>query len=199
MRVILITSALVVVLFTTCIAAAAQAAAGDQPATLAISDPSPNTVIAGSKVNFQLTVIGGFSPYSWHLASGQLPPGLKLHAHSGVISGVATTPGEYHFLATVADSSIPQLQIKRDLTMTVIAGLTIDWKQYPAVQDNTISGAVVVSNQTEHPLDLTVVVVAVNTIGRATALGYQHFTIAAQQSGQVIPFGSSPGLGTYFV
>lgn len=191
--------ALVAVLSGSCIAALALVPAEDQSATLAISAPSPNTVIVGSKVSFPLTATGGFSPYSWHLAGGQLPPGLKLHAHSGVISGVATTPGEYHFTATVADSSVPQLQTKCDLTMIVIAGLTIDWKQYPKVQDNTISGSVVVSNQTEHALDLTVVVVAVNTIGRATALGYQHFTIAAQQSGQVIPFGSSPGLGTYFV
>jgi hypothetical protein len=138
MRVIFITSALLGMLFASCIAVLGQAPAGDQPATLAISAPSPNTVIAGSKVNLPLTATGGFSPYSWRLASGQLPPGLKLHAHSGVISGVPTTPGEYHFTATVADSSIPQLQTNRDLTMTVIAGLTIDWKQYPKVQDNTI-------------------------------------------------------------
>ena len=39
---------------------------------------------------------------------------------------------------------------------------------------------------------------AVNQIGRATALGYQEFTL---QSGgqQLIPFGSEPGPGKYIV
>jgi hypothetical protein len=85
------------------------------------------------------------------------------------------------------------------MTITVIAGLTIDWKQSPKVQGTTLSGAVVVTNQTGQDFDLTVVVVAVNSIGRATTLGYQHFTLAAEKSGPVIPFGSSPGPGTYVV
>lgn len=56
-----------------------------------------------------------------------------------------------------------------------------------------------VSNQTGHNLDITVIVVAVNSIGRATALGYQHFTLAAQKSSPAIPFGSSPGPEMYTV
>jgi hypothetical protein len=56
----------------------------------------------------------------------------------------------------------------------------------------------VVANHTGQPAELTVVVVAVNQIGRATALGYQHFTIQANAE-QEIPFGSSPGPGTYMV
>jgi len=200
MRVFLATSGLVVVLLANCAAALGQAPAGDQPATLAISVPSSSTVVAGSKVSFPLVVTGGFTPYSWRLAGGQLPPGLKLRGHSGIVSGVPTTPGEYRFTVAVTDSTIPPLQAKRDLTVTVIAGLTIDWKQYPQVQDDgSISGSVLVSNQTGYPLDLTVIVVAVNSIGRATALGYQHFTIPAQPSDQVIPFGSSPGEESYVV
>jgi hypothetical protein len=58
---------------------------------------------------------------------------------------------------------------------------------------------VVVTNQTGQDFDLTVVVVAVNSSGRATTLGYQHFTLAAEKSGLVIPFGSSPGPGSYVV
>lgn len=171
----------------------------DPPGALVVSVSAPASVIAGSKVHFPLTVAGGFTPYSWHIAGGELPPGLKLHAHSGIISGVPTTPGEYHFTVAIADSSIPQLQAKRDLTVTVIAALIIDWKQYPKVHDNAISGSLVISNQTAKPLDLTIVIVAVNSIGRATTLGYQHFAIAAGQTDQVIPFASSPGLGTYYV
>jgi hypothetical protein len=57
----------------------------------------------------------------------------------------------------------------------------------------------VVSNQTTEDFDLTVVIVAVNEIGRATALGYQHFTLAGGSTSPVIPFGSGPGTGTYYV
>ena len=54
------------------------------------------------------------------------------------------------------------------------------------------------SNLTKQDVTLTVIVMAVNQIGRATALGYQEFTLAAGAE-QVIPFGSSPGPGTYIV
>lgn len=177
--------------------APAQAAAAD-PRALEIVVQSPQTIVAGESFHLPLIAQGGFAPYTWSRVDGDLPPGLKLHAHKG-ISGVATVPGEYHVTLAVADSSVPHQRAQRELTIIVIAGLTIDWKQPPQVQGNTISGSLVVSNQTGHNLDITVVVVAVNSIGRATALGYQHFTLAAEQSSPVIPFGSSPGPETYTV
>jgi len=167
--------------------------------SLQIIPPAPQTVVAGENFNFALVARGGFPPYTWSLTEGNLPPGLKLHPHKGVISGVPTTPGEYHFKLAVADSNIPQQQVQCDCTIIVIAGLTIDWQEPPKVHGNTISGSAVVSNQTGHSLDVTLIVVAVNEVGRATALGYQHFALAAQKSSPVIPFGSSPGMGTYTV
>jgi hypothetical protein len=169
------------------------------PRSLEIVVQSPQTSVAGENLSFPVVAQGGFPPYTWRRAEGELPPGLKLHAHTGVISGVPTTPGEYHFKLAVTDSSVPHQQTQRELTITVIAGLTIDWKQIPHVQGNTISGSVAVSNQTEHAFEITVIVVAVNAVGRATALGYQHFTLDAQKSSPVIPFGSSPGPGIYTV
>ncbi len=177
----------------------APASAADPAATLTISAPSPGTIVAGSKVKLALAVTGGSGPYSWRLAEGSLPPGLKLHPHNGRISGVATDPGEFRFTVMVTDSSGPQLEAKSELTITVIAGLSVEWKEYPEVKGDAISGSLAVSNQTGQELDLTVIVVAVNNIGRATALGYQHLTIAAEESEQVIPFGASPGFGSYFV
>jgi hypothetical protein len=167
--------------------------------SLAIVAPPPQTVAAGENFNLPLVAQGGFPPYTWSRIQGNLPPGLKLQPHKGVISGVPTTPGEYHFTLAVTDSNIPHQQVQRDFTIVVIAGLTIDWKQPPRVQGNTISGSAVVYNQSGHALDITVIIVAVNNIGRATALGYQHFNLAAQTESPVIPFGSSPGLGTYTV
>ncbi len=180
-------------------AAHGQGSAADRTPGLIIKAQPGSTAILGSNFNFPLIATGGSAPYSWRLVDGQLPPGLKLKAHSGAISGVPATAGEYRFTVAAADSSAPRLQAQRAMTITVIAGLTIEWKRYPKVQGATLSGAVVVTNQTGQNFDLTVVVVAVNSIGRATTLGYQHFTLPAEESGPVIPFSSSPGLGTYVV
>src|ERR1017187_6638388 len=176
-----------------------QSSAANQQTGLVIAAQPAASALVGRNVSFPLIATGGSALYSWRLVDGQLPPGLKLHAHSGAISGVPAAAGEYRFTVAVADSSVPSLQAQRAMTITVIAGLTIDWKQSPKVQGTTLSGAVVVTNQTGQDFDLTVVVVAVNSIGRATTLGYQHFTLAAEKSGPVIPFGSSPGPGTYVV
>jgi hypothetical protein len=167
--------------------------------SLEIVTQSPQTVIAGENFNLPLIAHGGFSPYTWSRIAGALPPGLKLHPHKGTITGVPTTPGDYHFTLGASDSNIPQQRVQRDFTMIVVAGITLDWKQPPKVHGTSISGSAVVTNQTGHPVDLTVIVVAVNSIGRATALGYQHFTLAAQMSSPEIPFSSNPGPGTYYV
>jgi len=187
-------------LFILAVASIAPASASQADAqSLQIVAPPTQTVVAGENFSFSVVVQGGFPPYTWSVTEGNLPPGLKLHPHKGVISGTPTTPGEYHFKLVVADSNIPHQQVQRDCTINVIAGLTIDWKEPPKVQGNAISGSAVVSNQTGHTLDVTVIVVAVNEIGRATALGYQHFSLAAQKSSPVIPFSSSPGTGTYTI
>ena len=191
----------VLVLFAlaTVFTARGQSSAANQQPGLVIAAQATSSAILGSNFSFPLVATGGSAPYSWRLVDGQLPPGLKLHAHSGAISGVPAAAGEYRFTAAVADSSVPSLQAQRAMTITVIAGLTIDWKQSPKVQGTTLSGSVVVTNQTGQDFDLTVVVVAVNSIGRATTLGYQHFTLAAEKSSLVIPFGLSPGPGSYVV
>jgi hypothetical protein len=190
-----------VVIFALAVALAAhgQTSTANQQGGLVITAQAHASAVVGRNFSFPLTATGGVAPYTWSLAEGQLPPGLKLHPHQGVISGVPSAAGEYRFTIAVADSSVPALHTQRAVTITVFAGLTIDWKQYPNVQGNTLSGSVVVTNQTGQDLDLTVIVVAVNEIGRATTLGYQHFTLAANQADPVISFSGSPGLGTYVV
>jgi len=172
------------------------AAAGQ---TLQIQAVPAQGAIVGQTATLSLAATGGIQPYTWHVAGGDLPPGLKLHPHSGKIDGTPTTPGDYRVTVVVVDSSIPKFQIQTDVTIHVIAGLTVEWKEPPKVSGSTISGSAVVSNQTTEDCDLTVVIVAVNEIGRATALGYQHFTLAGGSTSPVIPFGSGPGTGTYYV
>jgi hypothetical protein len=155
--------------------------------------------IAGENFILALSATSGVPPYTWQLVSGTLPPGCKLNVHTGRISGTPTTSGDYTFTVAVSDSNVPQSRAQRDFTVHVIEGLSLDWQDAPAVHGNNISGSAIVSNQTGHDMVLTVVVVAVNQIGRATALGYQHFTVSAGTKSPVIPFGASPGIGTYFV
>jgi len=52
-----------------------------------------------------LAASGGNLPYKWSLAGGSspLPPGLKLHRSSGVISGRATVAGSYSFTVEAVD------------------------------------------------------------------------------------------------
>jgi len=170
-----------------------------QAQDLSIEELPPQGGIVGQHYELVLTASGGAQPYSWHLLSGELPPGCRLHAHTGKISGVPSAAGDYSFTVAVHDSNVPQMQIQRAFTIHVIEGLTVDWQEAPKVHGNAIQGSAIVSNQTPHEVVLTLVVVAVNEIGRATTLGYQHFTLAAQETSPVIPFGSSPGLGTYYV
>jgi subtilase family serine protease len=48
---------------------------------------------------------GGVSPYTWTIASGSLPPGLKLGSSTGTISGTPTSTGTYSFTVSVSDSA----------------------------------------------------------------------------------------------
>jgi putative Ig domain-containing protein len=167
--------------------------------TLQITPLPSQGMIVGQSYTLPLVATGGSLPYAWKLQRGELPPGMKLHPHTAKISGSPTTPGDYCFTVEVSDTSIPKLHGKLDMVVHVIAGLAVDWKEPPKVHGNGITGSTVVTNATAHDFDLTVVIVAVNQIGRATTLGYQHFKLPAGSASEVIPFGSSPGLGTYYV
>ena len=167
-------------------------------APLNITTSSLPSIAVGSSVRMRIAVTGGALPLTWRVSSGKLPPGLKLNATRGVIAGAPTAPGIYDFEVTVTDSNVPAMQIQREFRLVVTGALSIDWKQLPEVHGQTIDGSVIVSNLTKQDFTLTVIVMAVNQIGRATALGYQEFTLRAGAE-QVIPFGSSPGPGTYIV
>ena len=167
-------------------------------ALLSMATTTLPSISTGSNVRLKVNVTGGAQPLTWRLTGGKLPPGLKLNATRGSISGVPTAAGAYRFELSVTDSSVPAMQVEREFTLVVTAALGIEWKQLPAVHGEKIDGSVVVTNYTQQDFTLTVIVMAVNQIGRATALGYQEFTLRSGGE-QVIPFGSAPGPGTYVV
>ncbi len=165
---------------------------------LTITTTSLPSTTTGSNVRMTIAVTGGLLPLTWRLSNGKLPSGLKLNSKTGVIAGRPTTPGVYHFEVVVTDSGVPAMQIQRDFTLVVTAALSIEWKEPPAVHGEKLEGSVIASNLTQQDVALTVIVMAVNQIGRATTLGYQKFTLRSGTE-QVISFGSTPGPGEYIV
>lgn len=60
----------------------------------------------GTAFSNQMRIWGGFAPFTWVVASGALPPGIKLNRATGLLSGVPTTPGTYNFSLRVTDSAL---------------------------------------------------------------------------------------------
>lgn len=79
------------------------------------------------------------------------------------------------------------------------ASPALAWDAEPKLEVASISGSLAVSNETDADLDETVVVVAVNEIGKAFAIGYQHFTLQSHKVNVSIPFGLKLPPGRYMV
>ena len=56
----------------------------------------------GSAVSKSNSASGGKPPYTW--SANGMPPGLGIDASTGIISGTATTPGQFTFTITVTDA-----------------------------------------------------------------------------------------------
>jgi hypothetical protein len=144
----------------------------------------------------QLQAQGGSAPYTWKLEQGDLPHGISLD-RSGILSGLTTEVGDFHFVVTVSDAGTPAHQRNQELTLRVLAPLRVEWGNQARINGQRIEGSVKVSNQTGEDFDLTFVVLAVNDIGRATAIGYQHFNLKHETIDFEIPFGENLPPGGY--
>lgn len=146
----------------------------------------------------QLEAQGGTPPYAWSIEKGKLVPGLRLDAKAGTLSGVPEAPAELAFSVRVTDSADPPAAALRELKVKAVPALQLEWQRHPVLENDGIYGEVKVGNPGKDPYDLTFIIVAVNQIGKAFALGYQHFTLRPQAT-QNIAFGSSLPLGSYLV
>jgi hypothetical protein len=164
--------------------------AQERPLSLAVHPPE--TGLIGRPFHLQLEAYGGVASYNWRVAddSGPLPPGLQLDPKSGLISGVPTSPGSFDVKVVVTDSAAPSATDIKTFTIEVPDALILDWKQTPHISKEGITGSVVVSNQTGHAVDLTVIIVAVNEVGKAFALAEQHFQLNAEADSPTIAFGA---------
>ena len=132
----------------------------------------------------------------WEVTEGALPAGIVL-GRDGILSGIPTETGEFKFTVTVTDGGRPAVQRNQQLVLTVVAPLMAQWGRYPKVTGQRLEGSIIVSNQTEQDFDLTVIMMAVNETGRATAIGYQRFPLKKSDTGTEIPFGENLPRGSY--
>ncbi|HZQ22865.1 MAG TPA: putative Ig domain-containing protein [Terriglobales bacterium] len=146
----------------------------------------------------RLEAKGGMPPYRWSVESGEMPAGLRLE-ENGNLTGVIAKPGDYRFSLSLSDSSSPRKTVTRDFLLHVTAPLELVWAAFPRVEASAITGTVKVSNQSKDDFDLTVIIVAVNEIGKAFALGYQRFDLQQAVVNFEIPFQSTLPQGSYVV
>jgi len=88
----------------------------------AVQDPcitttAPPSGIVSRSYSTTLAACCGTAPYTFALESGTLPPGLTLHSN-GVISGIPTQAGTFHFTVRVVDHA--------GLATTQAMSITID-------------------------------------------------------------------------
>lgn len=176
----------------------AEVPSGAESSALAMVTSELRRAALRSDYQFGLKAKGGTAPYKWKIEEGRLPPGLDLSS-SGVLSGTPAAVGEFRFKASVTDSSPRPNTLARWFVLRVVASLKITWKHPPRLNGDKISGSVEVSNATDDDFDLTVIVVAVNEVGKAFVLGYQHFKLKPQTENLAIEFGSSLPRGDYIV
>jgi len=173
-------------------------AAAQSSAPLTILDPSLPPLDVGVDIRIPLHATGGMPPYHWTVTAGDLPDGVVLTS-DGFLAGRPIRPGAFAITVTVTDSGHPAHSINKDFRSLVSAALLLEWLRPPAVHGNQIDGAVQVSNSSQDKFDLTVFIVAVNDIGRATSLGYQHFDLAAGKTNVPISFTETLPPGAYTV
>ena len=163
---------------------------------LAIVEDTLPVMEAGVPAHIVLHAHGGVLPYRWSVAEGQLPEGLSL-TREGVIEGRAVKAGDLKVTVAVEDAA--NSRIVKELRALIQGSLVFSWLRPPQVRGDRVEGAVQLSNGTKDDFDLTFIVVAVAENGRATVLGYQHFTLRAGTNDFAIPFGQSLAHGSYGV
>ncbi len=166
------------------------------PAQIVIGTTSLPKIYLRQPVHIELNAQGGVGPLRWQVTGGDLPAGLSL-SEDGVLTGAATKPGGYTFQVTVSDNNKPPQERNREFTIRVTAPLLVEWSRPPKVNGQRVEGAIKVTNDSDQDFDLTEVVLAVNEIGRATAIGYQRFTLKRETEEFEIPFGENLPYGAY--
>lgn len=189
------------------LAGAASAEAGGQQTSEA-AQREPGVVIENESdlpetypratYEFRFRAHGGVPVLHWRVEKGALPPGIALE-DNGLLHGQAERTGEFQFTVSVRDGSQPPQAVQKEFLLRVRSALTLNWKNLAHVNGKRIEGSAEVTNTTLDDMDLTFIVLAVPTNGRATAIGYQHFVLKAGTKAKELPFGETLPRGGYVV
>ena len=152
---------------------------------------------ASNEFGFRLQAKGGVAPVHWRVVNGALPHGLTLEDDK--ITGIPDQSGYFQFVLEVRDSNSPPAQAHKGVVLPVEIPFSAEWDRKAQVNGQRIDGSVKVSNRTGRNFDLTFIVLAVNDIGRATAIGYQHFPLGKNTRDLPLPFGDTLSSGNYTV
>jgi len=90
------------------------------PITCTAPTGAPPTV--GLAYSNTCMATGGATPYTWSISSGALPAGLSLNP-SGLISGTATTAGQYTYTIKLTDSNSPAGSATKSYSGTIYTPL----------------------------------------------------------------------------
>ncbi len=156
-----------------------QSQPSDKPAFQIVTQNLPATV-PGQRYVAPLKVVGGQPPYHWSIQNTPLPDGLTLDPDKGVIHGRPQSDQTFSVVVQVADSAQPPLIITKLLVAGSTAPLKVEWVGIPAVAQSNIVGAVRASNGSKDTVETTIIVVAVNEIGKAFALRYEKLNLAPE-------------------
>ena len=163
-----------------------------------IITPALPAPVTGEKYDIQLRAIGGRPPYVWTIQGGTtLPSGLSLDPMLGKITGTPASSDEFSVLVQVADSSEPPLTHSKLLVAQSGAPLTVRWTVRPHIVATNIAGAVRVANGSHDTVDMTVIVMAVNENGRATALRYERLNLLPGKETPDLSFDVTLPIGQY--
>jgi hypothetical protein len=138
---------------------------------------------------------GGSGTHRWRVVGGSLPRGLTLQEF-GILTGYPEQAGDFGFTVLVSDG---EYEVKRKFVLKVERPFFADWARKSQVNGSRVDGSIKVSNTTGRDFDVTFVVLAVNEIGRATAIGYQRFTLKSNTRDMELPFGDTLAPGSYDV
>ena len=89
--------------------------------TLSVATSVLPSATVGSYYWAWLRAAGGTGPRAW-AGTGSLPPGLKLNAATGVISGIPREQGRFAFTVTISSAGPPSQQASAHLTISVHRG-----------------------------------------------------------------------------
>ena len=174
-----------------------QAQDSPAPAQLSIATKTLPAASLWNPYSFRLEASGSVEPYHWRIVAGSLPRNLRLR-ESGEINGMVAEQGQFEFTIVAIDRTGAPSD-RKQLTLKIEAPLAAVWSRKSAVNGNRIDGSIKVTNSTGRDFDLTFVVLAVNDIGRATAIGYQHFPLKKNTRDMELPFGDTLAPGNYVV